>query len=82
MQRAVEVVALAVRVVTVAVAPFPGSIDTVIVRTEYVQQAAGYFNLKLTSSSQTGIHSMLPFKITKIITSVHVYEVLIQQERS
>ena len=58
MQQAVAVVAEVVRVVAVAVAvlPLPCGIGRVIVRSDYVQQTTGYFNVKLHSSSQTGVH--------------------------
>ena len=57
MKKTLVVVALAVIVVStaVAVAPFPCSTGTVIVGTDYAQQTAGYFMVKLSSSSQTGV---------------------------
>ena len=54
-------VAVVMRVAAIEVAPFTCSIDTVIVRTEYVQQTAGYFNDKTTSASPTGVHGNVAF---------------------
>ena len=74
------VVTLVVRVEAVAVVQCPCSIGTVIVRTEYVQHAAGYFKVKVTSSSQTGVH--LECCLLKLL-KLHVHDsVFVQHERS